>query len=45
MVTENMKRRDIKKTWTVNAQRVSPIHTAGAILEPGHWQELIHFYY
>ena len=39
MVTENMKRRDIKKTWTVNAQRVSPIHTAGAILEPGHWQE------
>ena len=39
MVTENMKRRDIKKTWTVSAQRVSPIHTAGAILEPGHWQE------
>ena len=39
MVNENMKRRDIKKTWTVNARRVSPIHTAGAILEPGHWQE------
>ena len=39
LIMENMKRRDIKKTWTVNARRVSPIHTAGAILEPGHWQE------
>ena len=36
---ENTKRREIKKIWTVNEQKISPIHTAGPILAPGHWQD------
>ena len=27
---ENMKLREIKKIWTVNEQKISPIHTAGS---------------
>ena len=32
-----MKLREIKKIWTVNEQKVSPIHTAGPVLAPGNW--------
>lgn len=34
-----MKLRNINKIWTVNEQRISPIHTAGTVLEPGNWSE------
>ena len=34
---ENMKLREIKKIWTVNEQKISPIHTAGSVLAPGNW--------
>ena len=33
----NMKLREIKKIWTVNEQKISPIHTAGSVLAPGNW--------
>ena len=32
-----MKFREIKKIWTVNEQKVSPIHTVGPVLAPGNW--------
>lgn len=34
-----MKPRDIQKVWTVNERKVSNIHSAGAILEPGYWED------
>jgi redox-sensitive bicupin YhaK (pirin superfamily) len=34
-----IKDRDIKKVWTVQERRVSSIHTAAPILEPGHWED------
>ncbi|WP_342431227.1 pirin family protein [Neobacillus sp. FSL H8-0543] len=34
-----MKLREIKKIWTVNEQKVSPIHTAGPVLAPGNWMD------
>jgi redox-sensitive bicupin YhaK (pirin superfamily) len=39
MKREIGKRRDIKKIWTVNERKISNIHTASPILEPGHWEE------
>jgi quercetin 2,3-dioxygenase len=39
MKKENMKRREIKKNWMVNEQKISPIHTAGPVLPPGPWKE------
>jgi quercetin 2,3-dioxygenase len=39
MKKENMKRREIKKIWTVNEQKISPIHTAGPVLPPGPWKD------
>jgi redox-sensitive bicupin YhaK (pirin superfamily) len=39
MKNENMKRREIKKIWTVNEQKISPIHTAGPVLPPGPWKD------
>lgn len=39
MENENSKRREIKKIWTVNEQIISPIHSAGPVLEPGHWED------
>ena len=39
MKNENMKRREIKKIWTVNEQKISPIHTAGPVLAPGPWKD------
>lgn len=37
MNTENIKRREIKKVWTVTEQKISNIHTASPILAPGNW--------
>ena len=39
MNMENMKSRDIQKVWTVNEQKVSDVHSAGAVLEPGYWED------
>ena len=39
MKNENIKRREIKKIWTVNEQKISPIHTAGPVLAPGTWKD------
>jgi quercetin 2,3-dioxygenase len=39
MENENMKLREIKKIWTVNEQKISPIHTAGPVLPPGPWKD------
>lgn len=39
MIIDKSKRRDIKKMWTVNEQRISDIHRAGPVLEPGHWED------
>jgi redox-sensitive bicupin YhaK (pirin superfamily) len=39
MKIENYNPRDIKKIWTVNEREISPIHRAGPILEPGHWED------
>lgn len=36
---ENYKRRAIKKVWTVHERRISNIHSATPILEPGHWED------
>ena len=36
MKNENIKRREIKKIWTVNEQKISNIHTAGPVLAPGN---------
>lgn len=30
--------REIERVWKVQPQVISPIHTAGTVLEPGHWQ-------
>ncbi|MEK4485984.1 pirin family protein [Psychrobacillus sp. FSL H8-0484] len=35
----NVKPRDIQKVWTVNERKVSNIHSAGAVLEPGYWED------
>jgi quercetin 2,3-dioxygenase len=29
--------RDIQKVWTVQERKISAVHRAGAVLEPGHW--------
>ena len=39
MNMENMKSRDIQKVWTVNERKVSGVHSAGAVLEPGYWED------
>ena len=39
MNMENMKSREIQKVWTVNERKVSDIHSAGAVLEPGYWED------
>ncbi|OMF24143.1 pirin [Paenibacillus sp. FSL H8-0548] len=39
MEATNVIRRDIKKVWTVNEQKISDIHSVGAILEPGRWED------
>lgn len=39
MNKENMKSRDIQKVWTVNERKVSDVHSAGAVLEPGYWED------
>src|SRR3954451_714756 len=39
MKNGNMNRREIKKIWTVNEQKISPIHTAGPVLAPGPWKD------
>ena len=39
MNMENMKSRDIQKVWTVNERKVSDVHSAGAVLEPGYWED------
>lgn len=33
------KPRDIKRIWSVNERKISNIHSAGAVLEPGHWED------
>ena len=45
MNTENIKRREIKKVWTVTEQKISNIHTASPILEPGNWEDHDPSYY
>lgn len=35
----NVKLREIKKIWTVNEQKISPIHTAAPVLPPGPWKD------
>jgi quercetin 2,3-dioxygenase len=30
--------RDIQKVWTVQERKISAVHRAGAVLEPGHWE-------
>ena len=40
-----LKRREIKKIWTVNEQKISHIHTAGPVLAPGIGKIMIRFYY
>ena len=37
--TEKIEPREIKKVWTVNEQKVSPIHSVGPVLAPGNWKE------
>ena len=39
MENEKIERREIKKVWTVNEQKVSPIHSVGPVLAPGNWKE------
>jgi quercetin 2,3-dioxygenase len=39
MENENIKLREIKRIWTVNEQKISPIHTAGPVLPPGPWKD------
>ena len=39
MNMENIKSRDIQKVWTVNERKVSDVHSAGAVLEPGYWED------
>lgn len=39
MTDEMRTARDILRVWTVNPQRRSSTHTAGMVLEPGHWAE------
>lgn len=39
MINENNNRREIKKIWTVTERKISPIHSAASILEPGHWED------
>ena len=39
-----MKLREIKKIWTVNEQKISPIHTAGFVLAPGNWVDYDPFF-
>lgn len=37
MKNENIQRREIKKIWEVNEQKISNIHAAGQVLAPGNW--------
>ncbi|WP_106768876.1 pirin family protein [Paenibacillus faecalis] len=39
MKTHPIHPRNIKKVWTVNGRKVSDIHVAAPILEPGHWED------
>lgn len=39
MNLNSVKSRDIQKVWTVNKQEISGIHRAGAVLEPGYWED------
>lgn len=39
MENENNNRRDIRKLWTVNERKISKIHSAGPVLEPGPWKD------
>ncbi|MFB3165505.1 pirin-like C-terminal cupin domain-containing protein [Neobacillus sp. 179-J 1A1 HS] len=31
--------RDIQKGWTVQERKISAVHRAGAVLEPGYWED------
>ncbi|MCM3768293.1 pirin family protein [Neobacillus niacini] len=31
--------RDIQKVWTVQERKISAVHRAGAVLEPGNWKD------
>ncbi|MEW9672413.1 pirin family protein [Ammoniphilus sp. 3BR4] len=39
MKNENMNRREMKKIWTVNEQKISNIHTASPVLAPGNGKD------
>lgn len=39
MNMNSVKSRDIQKVWTVNEREISGIHRAGAVLEPGYWED------
>lgn len=39
MKTHPIHPRNIKKVWTVSGRKVSDIHVAAPILEPGHWED------